>query len=46
VGHIATYRILGRGQDTYGVLVGEIQGKRALGKSKHRWEENIKIDLQ
>jgi len=28
------------------VLVGEIQGKRPLGKSRHRWEENIKINFQ
>jgi hypothetical protein len=28
------------------VLVGEPEGKRPLGRPKHRWEDNIKIDLQ
>ena len=29
-----------------GVLVGKPEGKRPLGRPKHRWEYNIKIDLQ
>jgi hypothetical protein len=29
----------------YGVLVGKPEGKRALGRSRRRWEDNIKIDL-
>ena len=28
------------------VLVGRPEGKRLLGSSSHRWEDNIKIDLQ
>jgi len=28
------------------VLVGKCEGKRPLGRSRHRWEENIKMDLQ
>jgi hypothetical protein len=28
------------------VLVGRPEGKRPLGKSSHRWEDNIKVDLQ
>ena len=28
------------------VLVGEIEGKRPLGRPRRRWEDNIKIDLQ
>jgi len=24
----------------------EIEGKRPLGRSRHRWEDNIKMDLQ
>jgi hypothetical protein len=28
------------------VLVGKPEGKRPLGRSKHRWEDNIKMDLQ
>jgi len=27
-------------------LVGKPGGKRPLGRPRHRWEDNIKIDLQ
>jgi hypothetical protein len=30
----------------YRVLVGKPEGKRKLGKSRRRWEDNIKMDLQ
>jgi len=30
----------------YGVLVGRPQGKRQLGRSRHRWKGNIKMELQ
>jgi len=30
----------------YRVLVGEPEGKRALGRPRHRWEDNIKMDLR
>jgi len=30
----------------YRVLVGKLEGKRPLGRPKHRWEDNIKLDLQ
>jgi len=30
----------------YRVLVGKPEGKRALGRSRHRWGDNIKMDLQ
>jgi hypothetical protein len=30
----------------YRVLVGKPKVKRPLGRSKHRWEDNIKMDLQ
>ena len=30
----------------YRVLVGKPEGKRPLGRPRHRWEENIKMDLQ
>jgi hypothetical protein len=30
----------------YRVLVGKPEGKRPLGKSRRRWEDNIKMDLQ
>ena len=28
------------------VLVGKPVGKRTLGRPRHRWEDNIKMDLQ
>ena len=28
-----------------GVLVGKPDGRRPLGRSRHRWEDNIKMDL-
>ena len=28
------------------VLVGKPEGKRPLGRSRRRWEDNIKMDLQ
>jgi len=28
------------------VLVGKPEGKRLLGRPRHRWEDNIKMDLQ
>ena len=35
-----------RGRDVYWVLVGKPEGKRPLGRTKRRWEDNIKMDLQ
>jgi hypothetical protein len=28
------------------LLVGKPEGKRALGRPRHRWEDNFKMDLQ
>jgi hypothetical protein len=30
----------------YRVLVGKPEGKIPLGRPRHRWEDNIKMDLQ
>ena len=30
----------------YSVLVGKTEGKRPLGRPRHRWVDNIRIDLQ
>jgi hypothetical protein len=30
----------------YRVLVGKSEGERPLGRSRRRWEDNIKMDLQ
>jgi len=43
IGHVAHIR------DREGanrVLVGRPEGKRPLGRPRHRWEDNIKMDLQ
>ena len=36
----------GRGRGVYRGLVGKPEGRRPLGRPRHRWEDNIKIDLQ
>jgi hypothetical protein len=28
------------------VLIGRTEGKRPLGRLRHRWEDNIKMDLR
>jgi len=42
-GHVAR---TGEQRGVYRGLVGKPEGKRPLGKPKHKWEDNIKIDLQ
>jgi hypothetical protein len=37
---------MGEGRGVYRVLVGRPEGKRPLGRPKHRWEDNIKKDLR
>jgi hypothetical protein len=37
---------MGQGRGVYGVLVGRPEGKRPLGRPRHRWEDNIKMDLR
>jgi hypothetical protein len=41
-GHVAR---MGEGRGAYRVLVGRPKGKRPLGRPRHRWEDNIKMDL-
>jgi hypothetical protein len=41
-GHVAR---MGEGRGVYGILVGGPEGKRPLGRSRPRWEDNIKIHL-
>jgi hypothetical protein len=43
VGHVAC---MGERRGAYRVLVGKPEGKRPLGRPRHRWEANIKTDLQ
>jgi hypothetical protein len=37
---------MGEGRGLYRVLVGKLEGMRPLGRPSHRWEDNIKMDLQ
>jgi hypothetical protein len=37
---------MGEMTGAYRVLVGKPEGKRPLERPRHRWEYNIKIDLQ
>jgi len=37
---------MGERVGAYKVLVGKTEGKRQLGRSRLRWEDNIKMDLQ
>jgi hypothetical protein len=43
MGHVAH---IGERRGVYRVLVGKPEGKRPLGRPRHRWEENVKVDLQ
>jgi len=42
-GHVAR---LEEGRCVHMVLVGKPEGKRQLGRPRHRWEDNIKMDLR
>jgi hypothetical protein len=33
-------------RNAYRVLVGKPEGKGPLGRPRHRWEDNIKMDLR
>jgi hypothetical protein len=41
-GHVARMR---ERRGVYRVLVGKLEGKGPLGRPRHRWEDNIKVDL-
>jgi hypothetical protein len=42
-GHVA---LMGERRDVYRVLVGKLEGERPLGRPGHRWEDNIKMNIQ
>jgi hypothetical protein len=42
-GHVAP---IGERRGIYRVFVGKPEGKRPLGRTRHRREDNIKMDLQ
>ena len=37
---------MGEKRGVHRVLAGKHEGKRPLGRPRHRWEDNIKMDLQ
>ena len=39
------WRVMGEGRGVHRVLVGKPEGKRPLGRTRLRWEDNIKMDL-
>jgi hypothetical protein len=41
--HVA---LTGEKRNAYRILVGKPEGKKPPGKSRHRWEVNIKMDLR
>jgi len=41
-GHVARME---KGRGVYRVLAGRPKGKRPLGRPRHRWKDNIKLDL-
>jgi hypothetical protein len=43
VGHVARME---EGRSAFKILTGKCTGKRPLGRSRHRWEDYIRIDLK
>jgi hypothetical protein len=37
---------MGEGRSVHRALVGKPEGKRPLGRTRRRWQNNIKLDLQ
>jgi hypothetical protein len=37
---------MGEDRVVHRVLVGKPEGKKPLGRPRHKWEDNIKMDLQ
>jgi hypothetical protein len=37
---------MGERRDPYSMFLGEPEGKRPLGRPRHRWEDNIEMDHQ
>jgi hypothetical protein len=43
VGHVAC---MGEERNVYRVLMGKPEGKRPVGRPRHRWEDGIRMDLR
>ena len=37
---------MGEGRSAFNILTGRPTGKRLLGRSRRRWEDNIRMDLK
>jgi hypothetical protein len=42
-GHVAR---MGEGRGAYRILVVRPEGRKSLGRPRHKWEDNIKMDIQ
>ena len=42
-GHLARME---EGRSAFKILTGKPTGKRSLGRPRHRWEDNIRMDLE
>jgi len=42
-GHVAQMREM---RNVYNILIGKPEGKRPLGRPRHRWKDNMRIDLR
>jgi len=42
-GHV---ELMGEGRGVYRVLVGKPERKRPFGRTRRRWDDSVKIDLQ
>jgi hypothetical protein len=42
-GHVAR---MGKVRGAYNILVGRPEGRKPLGRSRRKWEDNIKMDLR
>jgi hypothetical protein len=40
------FRMNGDKRNAYRILVGKLQGMRPLGRPRHKWLNNIKMDLK
>jgi hypothetical protein len=43
---IAIFNFVYLSSNAYRILVGKPEGKRPLGRARHRWVDNIKMDLR
>jgi fatty-acid desaturase len=37
---------MGEMRNAYNILVGKLERKRPLGRSRHRWEDDIRMDVR